>query len=313
MSLEPRVDPAADRRANYDYRSEDVDRPALVADLERVAGCSVRADSYSRQLYATDASAYEVTPIAVAFPESTADVAAVLEYCSNRGIPVLPRGGGTSLAGQTVNRAVVLDFTRHMNDILEVDPDTRTATVQPGTILGTLNETLAAYDLKFAPDPAWGDKSAIGGAIGNNSTGSHSLKYGKTDAYLESAEVVLADGTVTEFGEVTLEELAERADPEGDLEGRIYAKVDHILDEESDLIDDATPISSATSRGTISTDSSQKLRVTAFPAMRTLARRARSTSPACLPAAKARWQSSPSDRLARAGARNEGCLPAMLS
>ncbi|AEH36507.1 FAD-binding and (Fe-S)-binding domain-containing protein [Halopiger xanaduensis] len=241
MSLEPSADPAADRRANYDYRSDDVDRPALVDDLERLVDCEVRADSYSRQLYATDASAYEVTPIAVAFPESTADVAGILEYCAERRIPVLPRGGGTSLAGQTVNRAVVLDFTRHMNEILEIDPEDRTATVQPGTILGTLNEALSPHDVKFAPDPAWGDKSAIGGAIGNNSTGSHSLKYGKTDAYIESAEVVLADGTVTEFGEVTLEEIDARADPDGDLEGRIYAEVNRILEEESDLIEETYP------------------------------------------------------------------------
>ncbi|TYT62048.1 FAD-binding and (Fe-S)-binding domain-containing protein [Natrialba swarupiae] len=241
MSLEPSVDPAADRRANYDYRSDDVDRPALVDDLERVVGCTVRADSYSRELYATDASPYEVTPIAVAFPESTADVASILEYCAERTIPVLPRGGGTSLAGQTVNRAVVLDFTRHMNEILEVDADGRRATVQPGTILGTLNEALEPHDLKFAPDPAWGDKSAIGGAIGNNSTGAHSLKYGKTDAYIESCEVVLADGTVTEFGEVSLEEITDRADPDGDLEARIYAEVDRILEEDADLIEDAYP------------------------------------------------------------------------
>ncbi|MEY7851923.1 FAD-binding and (Fe-S)-binding domain-containing protein [Natrarchaeobius sp. A-rgal3] len=241
MSLEPSVDPATDRRANYDYRSDDVDRPALVDDLERVVGCSVRADSYSRELYATDASPYEVTPIAVAFPESTADVAGILEYCAERTIPVLPRGGGTSLAGQTVNRAVVLDFTRHMNEILEVDPDERRATVQPGTILGTLNETLAAHDLKFAPDPAWGDKSAIGGAIGNNSTGAHSLKYGKTDAYIDACEVVLADGTVTEFGEVSTAEITERADPDGDLEARIYAELDRILAEDADLIEEAYP------------------------------------------------------------------------
>ncbi|MWV38383.1 FAD-binding and (Fe-S)-binding domain-containing protein [Natrialba sp. INN-245] len=241
MSLEPSVDPAADRRANYDYRSDDVDRPALVDDLERVVGCTVRADSYSRELYATDASPYEVTPIAVAFPESTADVASILEYCAERTIPVLPRGGGTSLAGQTVNRAVVLDFTRHMNEIREVDADGRRATVQPGTILGTLNEALEPHDLKFAPDPAWGDKSAIGGAIGNNSTGAHSLKYGKTDAYIESCEVVLADGTVAEFGEVSLEEITDRADPDGDLEARIYAEVDRILEEDADLIEDAYP------------------------------------------------------------------------
>ena len=241
MSLEPSADPAADRRANYDYRSDDVDRPALVDDLETLVDCEVRADSYSRELYATDASAYELTPIAVAFPESTADVSGIVDYCAEREIPVLPRGGGTSLAGQTVNRAVVLDFSRHMNEIIEIDPDGRTATVQPGTILGTLNEALSTHDLKFAPDPAWGDKSAIGGAIGNNSTGSHSLKYGKTDAYIEDVEAVLSDGTVTTFGEVTLEEISKRADPDGDLEGRIYAEVDRILEEEGDLIEEAYP------------------------------------------------------------------------
>ncbi|SEQ90995.1 FAD-binding and (Fe-S)-binding domain-containing protein [Natrinema salaciae] len=241
MSLDPSADPAADRRANYDYRSDDVDRPALVADLEAIVDCAVRADSYSRELYATDASAYELTPIAVAFPESTADVAGILEYCAQREIPVLPRGGGTSLAGQTVNRAVVLDFTRRMNEILEVDPEGRTATVQPGTILGTLNEALAPHDLKFAPDPAWGDKSAIGGAIGNNSTGSHSLQYGKTDAYIEECEAVLADGTVTRFGEVTVEEIADRADPDGDLEARIYAEVQRILETDADRIAAAYP------------------------------------------------------------------------
>ncbi|WP_226482544.1 FAD-binding and (Fe-S)-binding domain-containing protein [Natrinema amylolyticum] len=241
MSLEPSADPAADRRANYDYRSDDVDRPALVADLEGIVDCEVRADSYSRELYATDASAYEMTPIAVAFPTSTADVAGILEYCAEREIPVLPRGGGTSLAGQTVNRAVVLDFTRYMNEILEIDPDGHTATVQPGTILGTLDEALDPYDLKFAPDPAWGDKSAIGGAIGNNSTGAHSLKYGKTDAYLEECEAVLADGTVTRFGEVSLEEISERAEPDGDLEGRIYAEVERVIAEDADRIEETYP------------------------------------------------------------------------
>ncbi|AFZ72392.1 FAD-binding and (Fe-S)-binding domain-containing protein [Natronobacterium gregoryi] len=241
MSLESSADPATDRRASYDYRSDDIDRPALVADLETLVDCDVRADSYSRQLYATDASIYELTPIAVVFPESTDDVAAVLEYCSERRIPVLPRGGGTSLAGQAVNRAVVLDFIRQMNEILAIDPDEGAATVQAGTVIETLNEALASHDLKFAPDPAWGDKSAIGGAIGNNSTGAHSLQYGKTDAYVESAEVVLADGTVTEFGEVTLEEVDDRADSDGDLEGRIYAAVRRVVDEKGDLVDETYP------------------------------------------------------------------------
>ncbi|RKD95430.1 FAD-binding and (Fe-S)-binding domain-containing protein [Halopiger aswanensis] len=233
-------DPALDPQANYDYRSDDIDRPELVADLERRIAGEVRADSYSRQLYATDASIYEVTPIGVVFPRSTEDVAAVVEYCAERGIPVLPRGGGTSLAGQTVNEAVVLDFTRDMDGVVDVDPDARRATAQTGIYLESLNEALAPHGLKFAPDPAWGDKSALGGAIGNNSTGAHSLQYGKTDAYVEEVEVVLADGTVTTFGEVAVDDLPELADGD-DLEAAIYAEVARILEERGDLIEETYP------------------------------------------------------------------------
>jgi FAD/FMN-containing dehydrogenase/Fe-S oxidoreductase len=232
---------ARDDRSGYDYASDDVDRPGLVDDLDRLVDCEVRFDSYTRQLYATDASIYERTPIGVVFPESTADVCRVVEYCAEREIPVLPRGGGTSLAGQTVNEAVVLDFSREMDAVLDVDADARTARAQPGVYLGDLNTATGAHDLKFAPDPAWGDKSALGGAIGNNSTGAHSLRYGKTDAYVREVEVVLADGTVTTFGEVGLDELRERADPEGDLEARIHAAVARIIDEESAAVADAYP------------------------------------------------------------------------
>ncbi|MFB6130116.1 MAG: FAD-binding oxidoreductase, partial [Salinigranum sp.] len=237
--------------ANYDYASDDVDRPGMVSDLESLVDGDVRFDTYSRQLYATDASIYERTPIGVVLPRSTADVAAVVSYCAEREIPVLPRGGGTSLAGQAVNEAVVLDFTRHMDDLLSVDTDARTATAQAGAILGDVNEALAPHGLKFAPDPAWGDKSAIGGAIGNNSTGSHSLKYGKTDYYVEEVEAVLADGTVARFGEIEVDELRALADPDADAWGhdgpesdllpRIYAEVVRILDEESDEVESRYP------------------------------------------------------------------------
>ncbi|SFG80791.1 FAD/FMN-containing dehydrogenase [Halopelagius inordinatus] len=234
-------DPSADERANYDYVSDDVDRPGLVSDLEdRVEG-DVRFDSYTRQQYATDASAYEKTPIGVVMPTSTEDVVAVVEYCARREIPVLPRGGGTSLAGQTVNEAVVLDLMKYMHDVRSIDPDAETARAQVGARLGDLNAELKPHGLKFAPDPAWGDKSALGGAIGNNSTGSHSLKYGKTDYYLEEAEVVLADGTVTTFGEISVETLREEGDPEGDLEARIYAEVARVLDEKAEEIAEAYP------------------------------------------------------------------------
>jgi len=234
-------DPATDARATYDYQSDDVDRPGLVADLDSLVDGDVRFDEYTRQLYATDASAYEVTPVGVVFPTDTADVSAVVEYCADREIPVLPRGGGTSLAGQAVNEAVVLDFSRHMDAVLDVDPDAREARTQAGTILEDLNAACEPHGLKFAPDPAAGNRSVVGGAIGNNSTGAHSLKYGKTDAYVEECEVVLSDGTVTTFGETSLDDLRDGADPDGDLLERIYAEVIRILDEDADEIDARYP------------------------------------------------------------------------
>ncbi|MFB6126959.1 MAG: FAD-binding and (Fe-S)-binding domain-containing protein [Halolamina sp.] len=234
-----RPDPTAG--GQFDYASDDVARPGVVADLESLVEGDVRFDSYSRQLYATDASAYEVTPVGVVLPESTADVSAVVSYCADRGIPVLPRGGGTSLAGQTVNEAVVLDFTRYMDSVVDVDPENRRATAEAGAILAELNRALAPHDLKFAPDPAWRDKSAVGGAIGNNSTGAHSLKYGKTDHYVESCEAVLADGTVHRFGEVAVDDLRASADPDGDLVARIHAAVADLLADHGDEIRDRYP------------------------------------------------------------------------
>ena len=234
-------DPVTDPRANYDYRGETVERPALVADLEEIVDGEVRFDEYTRQLYATDASAYEVTPVGVVCPRTTADVSATVKYCADRAIPVLPRGGGTSLAGQAINEAVVLDLARHMDSVLDVDSDARCARVQAGAVLADVNAELEPFGLKFAPDPAAGNRSVIGGAIGNNSTGAHSLKYGKTDAYVESCEVVLADGTVTTFGEVTLAELRERANPDGDIVGRIYAEITRIVDEDTKAIEESYP------------------------------------------------------------------------
>jgi FAD/FMN-containing dehydrogenase/Fe-S oxidoreductase len=239
---ETRADtPASDDRADYDYRSDRVARPGPAADIRSRIDGDVRFDEYTRNLYATDASAYEVLPVGVVFPRSTADVRAVVTYCAERSIPVLPRGGGTSLAGQSVNEAVVLDCTRYMDDLLAVDADGRTARAQPGVLLGDLNDALAPEGLKFAPDPAWGDKSALGGAIGNNSTGAHSLQYGKTDHYVEECEVVLADGTVTTLGAVSMATVRERADPDGDCEARLYAAVRRIVDEEADAVEAAFP------------------------------------------------------------------------
>ncbi|UTF54352.1 FAD-binding and (Fe-S)-binding domain-containing protein [Natronosalvus rutilus] len=235
------ADPAADSRANYDYVGGTIDRPALVSDLDARIDGEVRFDEYTRQLYATDASAYERTPVGVVLPRSTADVSSVVGYCADNDIPVLPRGAGTSLAGQAVNEAVVLDFTAHMDAVGTIDPDERRATVQAGAVLADLNAALEPYDLKFAPDPAAGNRSTVGGAIGNNSTGAHSLQYGKTDAYVEACEVVLADGSVEHFGEVTVADLRSTADPDGDLLERIYEALGRVIDEEAGAIGEAFP------------------------------------------------------------------------
>ncbi|MEF8812742.1 MAG: FAD-linked oxidase C-terminal domain-containing protein [Halovenus sp.] len=237
-------DPAVDARSNYDYRSDDVEQSELVADLEARVDGEVRFDTYTRNLYATDASAYGQLPIGVVAPVSTADVQAVMAYCADNDIPVLPRGGGTSLAGQAVNEAVVLDFKKEMDAVLDVDPDAGTVRAQPGITLARLNDRLEPHGLKYAPDPAWGDKSVLGGCIGNNTTGAHSLKYEKADGYLEGVEVVLADGTVTTFGWMdveTLHERAESADRDSGIETRVYAEVSRILREHSDEIEARYP------------------------------------------------------------------------
>ena len=231
---QPSADPATDARADYDYRSDEIERPELVADLDAIVDGDVRFDSYTRNLYATDASAYQQLPIGVIVPTSTDDVQAVMQYCADNEIPVLPRGGGTSLAGQTVNEAVVLDFKKKMDAVVEVDPDAGTVTAQPGITLARLNSRLESHGLKYAPDPAWGDKSVLGGCIGNNSTGAHSLKYEKADGYLEACEVVLADGTVTTFEWIAVDELHERAETaaaadEPGIEARVYTVVSDIL------------------------------------------------------------------------------------
>lgn len=235
------VEPAADDRANYTYTGGSNDpSPGLRALPELVAG-DVRFDEFTKQLYSTDASIYELTPLCVVFPKHAGDIAQVMTHCFEHEIPVLPRGGGTSLAGQSVNEAVVIDCSRYMDELISISPEEQRCVAQPGIVLAELNEAIEHTGLKFAPDPAWADKSTLGGAIGNNSTGAHSLAYGKTDQYIESCDVVLADGTQTTFGWCDLDELADRADPSGDLEARIYAQTHRIIQDSANAVEEAFP------------------------------------------------------------------------
>jgi FAD/FMN-containing dehydrogenase/Fe-S oxidoreductase len=160
----------------------------------------VRFDNGARALYATDGSNYRQVPIGVVLPHDAEDVVAAIATCREFGAPLLCRGGGTSLAGQCCNVAVVLDFTRHMGNILEIDPERRIARVQPGVVLDHLRNAAEKYHLTFAPDPASHDRCTIGGMIGNNSCGVHSIMGGKTDDNIEALEVVTYDGTRLSVG-----------------------------------------------------------------------------------------------------------------
>ena len=200
----------------------------------------VLIDRPSRLLYATDASLYEMEPVAVVFPRTPADAAAAIEVARAHGVPVLPRGGGTSLAGQGVNHAVVLDFTRHMNAVLEIDDARRIARVQPGLVLSELNKAARPYGLHYPIDPSTANRATIGGGIGNNSCGTHSGLYGKTVDVVESMDVILSDGEHLQFEQVDERRLRALIDA-GGREGRLYRDLRALAERERAEIGDRFP------------------------------------------------------------------------
>ncbi len=167
----------------------------MLHDLRRAIGHDqAAADRMTRVLYSTDASNYQVMPLAVTYPRDADDVVAVHEIARKYGAPVLPRGGGSALAGQAVGETVIMDFTRHMRRVRGVNAEAREVDVEPGMILGTLNTQLAPLDMMFGPDPASAERAAIGGVIGNNATGAHSIRYGMTADHVSRLQVVTAGG-----------------------------------------------------------------------------------------------------------------------
>jgi len=216
---------------------------ALAEDLrERVAG-EVEFDEYAQVLYATDGSIYQARPAGVVLPRDTDDVRAAVEVATAHEVPILPRGAGSSLAGQTVGPGcVVLDFSRYMDDIEFIDPGAREATIQPGVVQDHLDAALAEHGLKFAPDPASSNRATVGGGIGNNSTGAHSVRYGITDAYTEELRVVLADGSLIHTREIVLDsEEYDRIVGKDDLEADIYETVRGLVEEHENEIETRYP------------------------------------------------------------------------
>ncbi len=185
--------------------------------------------SISRLLYSTDASMYQMEPIGVVIPRHAGDVQAVVEVANRMGAPILARGGGTSLTGQTVNHAVVIDFSRYMNQVLEVNTEELWARVEPGLVQDELNQHVRSGGLLFGPDTSTSNRATIGGMLGNNSGGSHSIAYGLTIEHVIEIHAILADGSRAVFGEVTPEAFDAKMRAPG-LEGQIYREVARIRD-----------------------------------------------------------------------------------
>ena len=211
---------------------------ALKSDLRGEA----RADAMTKALYSTDASNYQIEPLAVVIPKDQNDVIATVKRAAEFGLPVLPRGGGSSLAGSTVGRAVILDMSKYVREVISIDAEQRRARVQPGVPLQVLNNRLAKHGLKFGPDPASAVVCTMGGMIGNNSTGSHSILYHMTADNLHATNVVLSDGTPVRFEPTVRREVGGKilsaASP---LEAMIWQSVPAIIERSRKALDARRP------------------------------------------------------------------------
>lgn len=193
----------------------------LHQSLRQAIRGEVLTDDTSLGLYSTDASVYQIMPLAVVCPLDEADVRAAIQIAAAHQVSILPRGGGTSLAGQTVGRSVVLDFSKHLNQVLELNVEEQWVRVQPGLVRDELNTYLAPYRLHFAPDPATSSRANVGGMVGNNSSGTKSILYGKTVDHVLEAKVLLADATELHLQDLSPEAYQSKCE-QSDREGEIY-------------------------------------------------------------------------------------------
>jgi FAD/FMN-containing dehydrogenase/Fe-S oxidoreductase len=223
--------PSSHARAHDTFPGADT----LASELAAIVRGEVRFDAASRALYATDASNYRHIPIGLVIPRDEQDVINTVALCRKHKAPILTRGAGTSLAGQSCNAAVVLDFSKYMNAIGEVDLGTNTMRVQPGAILDRVREKAELHNLTFAPDPATHSRCTLGGMIGNNSCGVHALMGGKTVDNIVALDLLLYDGTRITVGATSEAELAAHI-ASGGRTGHIYGELKRIRDTYSDYV-----------------------------------------------------------------------------
>ena len=211
------------------------DPQALAAALRRAISGEVRFDAGARAAYASDASNYRQPPIGVVLPRTVEDVVAAVAVCREHGAPILARGGGTSQCGQAVNVAVVIDASKYLDRVLAIDPAARSATVEPGVVCDSLREAAEKHGLTFGPDPATHSRCTLGGMIGNNSCGAHSVMAGKTVENVERLEVLTYDGARFWTGPTSDAELA-AVIAAGGRQGAIYAQLAALRDRTADLV-----------------------------------------------------------------------------
>lgn len=213
---------------------------SLARQLRSAISGEVRFDKGSRALYATDASLYREVPLGVVVPRSVADVKATLALCHSAKLPVLARGAGTSLAGQSCNFAVILDFSKYLDKLLDLNPITKLARVQPGCVLDVLRNAAERHHLTFGPDPSTHSHNTLGGMLGNNSCGVHSIMAGRTADNVRSLRILTYDGIEMTVGPTSEEEL-HRIIAEGGRRGEIYAGLKQIRDQYAARIRDRYP------------------------------------------------------------------------
>jgi FAD/FMN-containing dehydrogenase/Fe-S oxidoreductase len=212
----------------------------LSNQLSKDLSGEIRLDSATRKLYSTDASIYQIEPLGVVFPRDEDDLVAIVSLAAKFGVPILPRGSGTSLAGQTVGAALVLDCSRYLNQILDINPEEGHATLQPGVVLDRFNRSAAQYGLKYGPDPASEDRASFGGMLGNNSTGAHSILYGMSSDNVHSMDIVLADGSLATLEAINDAEATRRSE-NSSLEGSLYRQALAIRHNYADAIKETWP------------------------------------------------------------------------
>jgi FAD/FMN-containing dehydrogenase/Fe-S oxidoreductase len=200
----------------------------FVSELSRNFSGEVRTDLTSRLLFSTDASLYQIEPLGVAFPKNADALQAAVELAARYQVPVLARGAGSSLAGQAVGPALVLDCSRYLNKILDINVEQKTVTVEPGVVLAGLDRSLAPYGLQFGPDPASAERATAGGSLANNATGAHSILYGMCSDHILQAEVVLSDGQVANMQSMSLEEVKRLSASRQDAYGSLLQSMLHI-------------------------------------------------------------------------------------